>query len=146
MKKITGRIAGFLFAAALLLVFGVGRAEAQTVWWPYSDADYYCYWQLPDPAHPGQVITGTSIDRFANLQGNNYLRRGYLQITYPSGAFSETSVTITKPVNNCGAGCTSFELTTGTGVQCKDFRSFNNSTALSFAQCSNGALQLCVLL
>jgi len=133
-----------LFTAMLLLAFGATRADAQVVW-PISNADYNCTWSLPDPAHPGQFIFGTSINRFANLQGNNYLRRGYLQITYPSGAFTETSVTVTKPVNNCGAGCTTFELTTGTGIQCKAFQAFSSGEALSFAQCSNGALQICTL-
>src|SRR5262245_41510843 len=122
MKRIVRGVPAFLLAAALLMMLAVSRAEAQTVWWPYSDTDYHCVWSLPDPAHPGQYITGTSINRFAHLQGNNYLRRGTLQITYPSGAFSETAVTVTKPVNNCGDGCTSFELTTGNGIQCKDFR------------------------
>jgi hypothetical protein len=141
MKRIVGGISGFLFAAATLLALGTDRAEA-AVWWPASDRNYYCNWELPDPAHPGQVIYGASTIHFANLQGNNYLRRGYLQTWYPSGAFSETAVTITKPVSSC-PDCTTFELTTGSGIQCKDFRTIAFGAFLYFDQCSNGARQSC---
>lgn len=144
MRNLVGRISGPLFAIALLLTFGSGRAEAQSVWWPYADLNYSCDWEKPDPANPGQLIEGTSTIQFYQFAGNDYLRRGYLRTWYPSGGFSEVGVTVTKPVN-CGADCTSFELTTSSGVQCKNFRVFNFRNNLFFDECSNGALQWCHL-
>jgi hypothetical protein len=134
---------------ALLVAVAATAASAQTqVNWPVSDHGYYCSWSKPDPNNPGSRIQGTAIVTFKNLAGNNYLRRGTLRNDYPpydGSNYTETPVTVTKPVLFTDYQ-TQFELTTGTGVQCKDFETYRSGSvvfALYFDDCSNGAQQSC---
>jgi hypothetical protein len=117
-------------------------AQAAQINWPVANHGYYCSWSKPDPNNPGSTLYGTAIVTFVNLAGNDYLRRGILRNDYPNGTYSETFVTVTKPVP-LTVDNTQFELTTGTGVQCKDFETLFYSTFLHFGQCSNGAVQNC---
>lgn len=126
---------------ALLLVVAVA-ANAQSLNWPVPNHGYYCSWSKPDPNHPGTQLTGTATVTFVDLAGNNYLRRGILRNEYPTGAVSESFVTVTKPVI-LTPDTTQFELTTSTGIQCKNFLSQFYSFYLYFDQCSNGAQQWC---
>ncbi|MEA2604054.1 MAG: hypothetical protein QOF89_5046 [Acidobacteriota bacterium] len=135
-----------LSALLVLAAAGVATAQSFQVNWPISNHQYFCAWTKPDPNHPGGVISGNSYVTFRDLIGNNYLRRGTLETVYLDYSSTSTPVTVTKPefisVNN-----TKFELTTGSGIQCKDFETFASSTNsvsnLYFAQCSNGAVQQC---
>ena len=136
------RRAALIFAAtALVPSFAGSAASAQTPNWPVSNHPYYCSWSKPDPNNPGSQLTGSAFVTFVDLAGNNYLRRGTLKNVYPTGAVSEASVTVTKPVPV--ANGTQFELTTGTGIQCQDFESLWSSSYLYFGACSNGAQQQC---
>ena len=135
MKKIA-------LSALLLAVTAVAANAQSSVHWPVSNHGYYCSWSKPDPNHPGTQLTGTAIVTFVNLAGNDYLRRGTLRNEYPTGAVTESGVTVTKPVL-LSPDTTQFELTTSTGIQCKNFETLYNSFYLYFDQCSNGAQQWC---
>ena len=136
MKKIA--LSALLLAAAV-----TAAANAQSsINWPVANHGYYCSWSKPDPNHPGTQLTGTATVTFVNLAGNDYLRRGILRNEYPTGAVSESFVTVTKPVP-LYVDNTQFELTTSTGIQCKNFQTLFYSFYLYFDQCSNGAQQWC---
>lgn len=129
----------FMLAASFL---GSAAGAQTTPDWPVSNHPYNCSWSKPDPNNPGSQITGTAFVTFVNLAGNDYLRRGTLRNLYPTGAITETAVTVTKPVI-LSASTTQFELTTGTGIQCQDFETLGNSIYLYFGSCSNGSQQWC---
>lgn len=139
-----GRISLVVTVAVLVASFLVSVASAQTAPnWPVSNHPYNCSWSKPDPNHPGSQLTGTALVTFVDLAGNNYLRRGILRNLYPGNPTpSESFVTVTKPMI-LSPDSTQFELTTSTGIQCKDFETLFYSTYLYFGTCSNGAQQWC---
>jgi hypothetical protein len=130
-----------LFALLLASLAGASVQAQTPLNWPVPNHGYHCLWSKPDPNNPGSQLTGTATVTFVNLAGNDYLRRGILRNDYPSGASSESFVTVTKPMP-ISVDQTQFELTTGTGVQCKDFEVYSYGY-LFFGNCSNGALQSC---
>jgi hypothetical protein len=142
MLKGIHRVSLIAVIAVLAASFLGSAAWAQAPIWPVSNHPYNCSWSKPDPNNPGTQLTGTAVVTFVDLAGNDYLRRGTLRNLYPTGALTETPVTVTKPVP-LYPGTTQFELTTGTGIQCKDFETLGNAFYLFFGSCSNGAQQWC---